>query len=203
MLAAARLLERAGPPARVRRLRPGGARSVTHAILRAFAEHVEAEARLKHARLAALAAAAPPARASAEARLRAERSAAVAALLKRLWVLLQAALAAGAPAIAVGARRFPAPPPGAVCDLDLVWSGICSFASGWVEGPWQRSTHYLYHPAFRAGVRAFALAALARGVPGARGPESARAALTLPPGVLERVVAFAAEDQAAWAPVLD
>jgi hypothetical protein len=33
-------------------------------------------------------------------------------------------------------------------------------------------------------VHALALAALARGVPGARGPDGARAAVTLPPGVL-------------------
>ena len=205
MLAATWLIESCTKE-RVAKLQPGGAPSVVHAILAAFAEHVEEEARRKHAAAATLATLPQPQRHIEEERLKKQRSDAVACLLQRLWALLQIALAAGSPAVSADVETFPAPPLRPLCDLDLVWTGVKNFATGWMP-QWNRDNHCMYHPIFKSSVKAFMLAT-SRGL-SVRSAEQAgsssscvRKVYTLDSALVERIVGFMAKDQKAWIPVI-
>jgi hypothetical protein len=174
-------------------LRPGGAASLVHALLSVFAERVDSEALKKHALSVSLAAADPVQRAAKEAAASERRSAAVATLLRRLWALLQLALESGSPAVDISVNTFPARPPRPLCDLDKIWDGVKPFATAWLSS-WTHESHCMFHPAFREGVRAFALAA-ARGLGGAGGE---RRAVRLDGALVEKIVGFMSDDQRAW-----
>jgi hypothetical protein len=199
MQAAAKLVESC-EATRMARLRPGGAPSVVHATLAAFAEHVEAEARRKHRASAGLVHLPPVERMEEEARLKTARSDAVSRLLKRLWALLQLALASGSPAVSMEVNHFPCPPPLPLCDLDLVWSGVKNFATAWMP-QWDRDVHSLYHPRFKAAVQEFAMIAGARGFQ-TRDETGRMKTYRLDGGLVERVVGHMAADQAAWVSIL-
>lgn len=218
MLAAAWLIDSC-PNGMLARLKPNGAPSVVHALLAAFAEHVEEEAHRKHTASAALAHIPQPQRSIEEERLKAERSESVARLLHRLWALLQLALAEGSPAVSVDVDSFPMPPQNPICDLDLVWTGVKNFATAWMPGCWTRETHCLYHKNFKDSVQTFVLAASTRGLGsdgggsgGGLGDSSAplnKGAVIKAPkryvldsALVERIVGFMATDQKAWVPVV-
>lgn len=204
MLAAAWLIE-SRPEERIARMQPGGAPSVVHAILAAFAEQVEDEARRKHAAASTLVTLPQPQRQFEEEHLKQQRSDAVACLLQRLWALLQLALAAGSPAVSAEVSKFPASPMRPLCDLDLVWSGVKKIATAWMPR-WDRDNHCMYHPAFKSAVKAFVLAA-SRGLSvrsraGEAGGSTERRVYILDSSLVERIVGFIATDQKAWVPVI-
>jgi hypothetical protein len=210
MLAAAWLIDSC-PDDMIARLKPNGAPSVVHALLAAFAEHVEEEARRKHTATTALAHLPQPERSYEEEKLKEERSEAVARLLHRLWALLQLALAEGSPAVSAEVDSFPMPPLSPLCDLDLVWFGVKNFATAWMP-EWTRDTHCMYHKNFKNSVKEFVLAASVRGLGGSGGTGGVvvkgGSCISKTPGyrldsaLVERIVGFMATDQKAWVPVV-
>lgn len=171
--------------------------TIIHSILSIFAKGLEQEAKAKSSYLKVIENHPEPQKTTERKRMQERQSFIAKSLIQRLWILLQAALLAGCPAISVQVSHFPCPPPASVCDLDLVWRSIKGIASAWMP-VWSPEVHYMYHPSFKEAVKVFVLASTVRGI-----DISGKRTIFLNSTLVERIVQHMADNQEDWVPVAD
>jgi len=78
---------------------------------------------------------------------------------------------------------------------------VKNFATSWMPC-WDRETHCMYHPKFKAAAKEFVLAARARGFL-ARGSSGRKETFLLDNCLVEKIVGHMADDQGAWVTALE